>query len=124
MRGDKESSLNSSLIPPVMTSEKWLEVKKIFNAALDLPAAERGAFIEEKCTDSELREEVEALLFSADESESFIEAPALTRVANLVTEEKMPSYIGKQIGAYKIEKEIGKGGMGAVFLARRADEEF
>jgi eukaryotic-like serine/threonine-protein kinase len=107
-----------------MTPEKWLEVKEIFNAALDLPAAERGFFIEGRCADDELREEVEALLASADEAESFIEAPALTRVSTLVTEEKMPSYIGRQIGSYKIEREIGKGGMGAVFLAARADDEF
>jgi eukaryotic-like serine/threonine-protein kinase len=107
-----------------MTSEKWLEVKEIFNAALDLSPAERRAFIEECCADDELREEVEALLASADEAESFIESPALTRVASLVTEEKMPSLIGQQIGAYKIEREIGKGGMGAVFLASRADDEF
>ncbi len=59
-----------------------------------------------------------------DEAESFIEAPALTRVSHLVTEEKMPSYIGRQIGSYKIEREIGKGGMGAVYLASRADQEF
>ncbi|HVE57283.1 MAG TPA: serine/threonine-protein kinase [Pyrinomonadaceae bacterium] len=107
-----------------MTPEKWLEVKEIFNVALDLPPGERRSFIEKRCADNELREEVEALLASADEAEDFIEDPALTRVSHLVTAEKMPSYIGKQIGAYKIEKEIGKGGMGAVYLARRADREF
>ena len=107
-----------------MTPEKWLEVKEIFNAALDLPAAERYSFIDERCADNELREEVNALLASSDEAEYFIEDPAFTRVANLVTAEKMPSYIGKQIGSYKIEREIGKGGMGAVYLARRADKEF
>jgi len=107
-----------------MTPEKWLEVKEIFNAALDLPLEERASFVEKRCADNELREEVKALLSSSDEAENFIEDPALTRVSHLVTAEKMPSYIGKQIGAYKIEKEIGKGGMGAVYLARRADKEF
>jgi len=107
-----------------MTSEDWQKVKEIFNAALDLPPAERHSFIEKSCADNELREEVEALLASSDEAEDFIEDPALTRVSHLVTAEKMPSYIGKQIGSYKIEREIGKGGMGAVYLARRADKEF
>jgi serine/threonine protein kinase/tetratricopeptide (TPR) repeat protein len=108
-----------------MTPEKWLEVKQIFNAALDLPPAERLVFIEQRCAaDAALREEIEALLVSSEEAESFIEAPAFTRVANLVTEEKLPSYIGRQIGAYRIEREIGKGGMGAVYLASRADLEF
>src|SRR5687768_7131289 len=108
-----------------MTPERWFEVKEIFNAALDLPAARRLSFIEERCAgDRLLHEEVAALLESADEAEGFIEAPALTRVSHLVTEEKSAFYIGKQIGAYKIEREIGKGGMGAVFLASRADDEF
>ncbi len=107
-----------------MTSEDWQKVKEIFNAALDLPPDERHSFVGKNCTDNELREEVEALLASSDEAENFIEDPALTRVSHLVTAEKMPSYIGKQIGSYKIEKEIGKGGMGAVYLATRADKEF
>ncbi len=107
-----------------MTPEKWLEVKEIFYAALELPSAQRRSFIENKDLDDDLRVEVEALLASSDEAESFIEAPALTRVANLVTAEKSASYIGKQIGSYKIEREIGKGGMGAVYLAKRADQEF
>jgi serine/threonine-protein kinase len=107
-----------------MSPEKWLEVKEIFNAAHDLPPDKRQSFLAEKCPDDELRAEVEALLASAKEAESFIEAPALTRVANLVTAEKRASHVGKQIGAYKIEREIGRGGMGAVYLARRADQEF
>jgi len=107
-----------------MTPEKWLEVKEIFNAALDLPPEARHSFVEKRCADAKLREEVQILLASSDEAENFIEDPAFTRVSHLVTAEKMPSYIGKQLGAYKIEKEIGKGGMGAVYLARRADQEF
>ncbi|MBS1793470.1 MAG: serine/threonine protein kinase [Acidobacteria bacterium] len=107
-----------------MSPEKWLEVKEIFNAALDLPAAARKSFIAEKCADEALRAEVVALLDSADEAEDFIETPALTRVSRLVTAEKTPSFLGRQIGAYRIEKELGKGGMGAVYLASRADREF
>ena len=108
-----------------MTPERWIEVKEIFNAALDLPATERLFFIEKSCADDDdLRVEVEALLASSEEAEGFIESPALTRVSGLVTEEKTPALIGKQIGSYKIEREIGRGGMGAVFLARRADQEF
>jgi serine/threonine protein kinase len=107
-----------------MTAEDWQKVKEIFNAALDLPAGERHSFIEENCADDELRVEVEALLVSADEAESFIEEPALTRVSHLVTDVSRASYIGRQIGSYKIERELGKGGMGAVFLASRADDEF
>jgi serine/threonine protein kinase/Tfp pilus assembly protein PilF len=108
-----------------MSPERWFEVKEVFNAALDLPPDARRSFVEENCAgDRLLREEVLALLESSSEAESFIEAPALTRVAHLVTEEKPGSYIGRQIGSYKIEREIGKGGMGAVYLAARADDEF
>jgi serine/threonine-protein kinase len=107
-----------------MTSEQWRQVKEIFNTAIELAPVERRAFIEEKSNNDELViREVLALLASDEEAENFIEKPAVV-VSDLVTDEKNQSVIGKQIGSYKIEKEIGRGGMGAVYLATRADEEF
>ena len=108
-----------------MTVEDWQKVREIFHVARDLPVAERRSFIEGKCgADAGLRREIEALLESADEAESLIEAPAPTRLSHLATDDRRGSYIGRQIGSYKIEREIGRGGMGAVFLAVRADDEF
>jgi len=108
----------------MLSPERWLKVKEILSRALELSPSERRAFIKGECgDDNELREEIESLLDVNEESESFIESPVLV-VSSLVTEETPVSFIGKEIGAYKIESQIGRGGMGAVFLATRADKQF
>lgn len=108
-----------------MTSENWAKVKEIFHAALELPKNEREEFIESACgTDKNLLTEVNSLFEAHEESENFIESPALAPVTELVEETKDFSRIGQIIGAYKIIGEIGKGGMGAVYLAERADKTF
>ena len=105
-----------------MTAERWRKIKELFNAAMELPAAERLVFVEN--SDESLRGELLELLNAQEESENFIETPALAPIADLVEETKDFSRVGQIIGAYKIEKEIGRGGMGAVYLANRADSEF
>ncbi len=89
---------------------------------VELPSAERFAFIRQKSNgDNLIIDEVLALLDSDENVADFIENP-LVSVSRLVADET--SLVGKQIGSYKIEKEIGRGGMGAVYLASRADEQF
>lgn len=107
-----------------MNSINWLQVKEIFSAALDLPPAEREDFIREKCGDEAIIVEVESLLAAYEEADNFIESPAFRPVQDFVKDGQRSSMSGKIIGVYKIEKEIGRGGMGAVYLARRADREF
>ena len=105
-----------------MNAEQWKQVKEIFSEAVELPHAERLVFIEQKSGGDELIiREVHALLESDEEAEDFIENP-LAAVSHLVRDEM--ALAGKKVGAYKIEKEIGRGGMGAVYLASRADKEF
>jgi serine/threonine-protein kinase len=106
-------------------TEKWQKVKAVFYAALDLPTAERLSFVRAECRDdTDLQTEIEKLLQSHQETDNFIEKPIFTTVKNLVTDEKHFTLIGKKIGVYQIQKEIGRGGMGAVYLAERADGEF
>ena len=107
-----------------MDSNRWSQVKEIFYAALDLPQAERRVFLRGKCDDDLLYEEIESLLEAHEEAERFIEAPAFASVKDFIKDEKESSLIGKLISVYRIEKEIGRGGMGAVYLASRADEQF
>ncbi len=105
-----------------MTGEQWQQVKQIFSEALELPSVERQSFIEQKSNGDELIvKEVHALLESDEEAEDFIERPVLP-ISDLVRDET--ALAGKQIGQYLIEKEIGRGGMGAVYVAKRADREF
>jgi Tol biopolymer transport system component/TolB-like protein/Tfp pilus assembly protein PilF/tRNA A-37 threonylcarbamoyl transferase component Bud32 len=113
-----------------MTPDRWKKVEEIFNAAVEMPAEEREAYLSEVCVDdSDLRQEVERLLALDEEAGDFIEAPVayseITKVVNLpISGELTSTLIGQQIGAYRLEREIGRGGMGAVYLAARADNEF
>lgn len=107
-----------------MNPENWQKIKAIFYPALELPEGERLDFVKEKCgDDAELFEEIKVLIASSEQNETFIEKPAFA-MSELVVAKEKPDLIGQTIGAYKIEKEIGRGGMGAVFLATRADKEF
>jgi serine/threonine protein kinase/Tol biopolymer transport system component/tetratricopeptide (TPR) repeat protein len=110
----------------VVTSERWKEVKEIFAAALERTPKERDAFLNDVCAgDEPLRHEVESLIASHQDAGDFIESPAMnTNTFLSEVEEPDVAAIGRRIGAYKIVSEIGRGGMGSVYLAVRADDEF
>jgi eukaryotic-like serine/threonine-protein kinase len=108
----------------MLEAAKWRRAKEIFQTAMDLPLAEREAFVEREAGgDESIRAEVSTLLEAHDEAGSFIVAPALAAADFFDREQKNP-IVGTQIGAYKILEELGRGGMGAVYLAERADAEF
>jgi len=87
--------------------------KDIFDQALDISLAERGAFVDIKCgNDTALLAEVEKLLSAYDSD--FLEDNFLGTVEAL-TEPHLP--FGQVIGRYRIKEQIGTGGMGQVFLA-------
>jgi serine/threonine-protein kinase len=106
-------------------SKRYARVNELFQAAVDLPAAERATLLEHKCAgDDSLRREVESFLAADAQSDDFIEEPILSFPANLLIEEDEGSFLGREIGPYRITREIGRGGLGAVYLAARADEEY
>lgn len=77
-----------------------------------MPAERRPEFLRAECDgDTELRAEVESLLIAHDQASSFIEDSASDVAASLLTQRLA------QVGAYKIERLLGAGGMGEVFLA-------
>ena len=71
-----------------------------------------------------LRREVESLLESDSQTDGFIEQPVLEIPRDLFPEAPEESLVGRQFGAYQIIREIGRGGLGAVYLAARADDEY
>jgi serine/threonine protein kinase/tetratricopeptide (TPR) repeat protein len=107
-----------------MTSEQWQKVKELFQFALERAPEERHAFLVDACNgDDRLVREVISLLKFDARADAFIEAPATAVVPELFTPH--PSrFVGRRIGPYRILKEIGQGGMGAVCLAERADEQY
>ena len=115
-----------------MTSrERWQEVKRIAADALERPEDERAAFLGLACTDPELRTEVEQLLSScerADAADGFLREPAPVFAAPMLRDvdeaspgstHDLPTELQAALaGRYTIERELGRGGMATVYLAR------
>jgi hypothetical protein len=112
-----------------MSSQRWQQLEEIFQTALDLSETDRAQFINRACgNDPELRREVETLLTRYEEAGNLLEQPlyhqsGIQEPASLLPIEPDPM-IGQRLGAYRIEREIGSGGMGVVYVAERADDAF
>lgn len=110
----------------MITAADYQRAKEIVADALELPVAERGAFLESKCADApELRAEVESLL-SVDlgmaGGAGFLSSPArLPADTTGVLAEPDSALAGQTVGAWRLVREVGRGGMGVVYLADRAD---
>ncbi len=105
-----------------MNPERWKQIDELFDAVLDLPQNEREDFLTIQTNgDEELKNEVLSLLKAEKGNENFLENSAMRIAAkNLANEKTVVSHYnltGKIIGTYKIEKMLGAGGMGEVYLA-------
>ncbi len=94
-------------------------VKELFNRAVELPAAERAAFLESACgADTPLRRRVETLLRSLDEAGSFLASPTQTSFDGRSVTDGTELQAGTTLGTrYRILGLAGKGGMGHVYRA-------
>ncbi|MET0752980.1 MAG: protein kinase, partial [Pyrinomonadaceae bacterium] len=100
-------------------------IKSVLEEAVEVAPALRSDFLKKSCNgDEDLRREVEVLLDFDDIKSDFLEQNAFSAALPNGKDEGVKSFIGRQIGNYKITGELGAGGMGAVFLAERADGAF
>jgi non-specific serine/threonine protein kinase/serine/threonine-protein kinase len=123
-----------------MRPEFWAKIEEIFQSAIDRPTAARAAFVVEQCGggDVELRREVENLINRYEPDNSFLEHPAwndsslfqttvkqelVSSLENKISgDQSDESFVGQTIGAYRLIEELGRGGMGVVYLAERGED--
>ena len=98
----------------------WARVKEVLGLALEVPPGERSALLDALCAgEPEVRAEVESFLSAESAAAPFYDRLAAGALGHV---EPVDPHIGSHVGPFLIERLIGHGGMGAVYLARRTDD--
>ncbi|MCB1037671.1 MAG: protein kinase, partial [Acidobacteria bacterium] len=119
MRRSSRARVDSNLTP-----EAWRQLEDLLDHALDLPEAERVAFLGRSCGTGPIRNQLESLLAAHEETEGPLE-----RLAQDLRQFPLQAPLdapgpGERVGSYELLEVIGQGGMGVVYRAQRADGEF
>jgi serine/threonine protein kinase/Tol biopolymer transport system component len=121
-----------------MDAERWQNVERLYHATLECEESRRDAFLTRACGgDEALRRDVESLVSYGNRSAKFIEGSALEVLAPALAGEValgqdaatdecrlIEKMIGKRISQYRVVEHLGSGGMGEVYRAARADDQF
>jgi serine/threonine protein kinase len=98
------------------------DLEKLFEQAVSLTGAEREEFIARNCDDPGLRRELEKLLASDRGASTFLQDAVMDAASSVL--EALALSPGQRLGPYRVLSVIGRGGMGLVYLAERADGKF
>lgn len=102
-----------------MEAQRWQRIQEIFHAALERDPRERAAFLDLACEgDAALRGEVASLLAGHERAPAFFNTSAPIADPSLAEAGPAPALAaGRRVGPYVVEREIGRGGMGIIYLA-------
>ena len=100
------------------------EIEALFTAAVELDARRREEFLRTRCDSAELRAELEALLTAADAADDYFCTLGRRLGLSAVLQGEAELTALKSVGPYRMLKLIDRGGMGAVYLAERADQQY
>lgn len=108
-----------------MEKENWKKVKELLLEALSLEPSERREFLQKSGAGAEILQEVESLIAFEDAAEGLMNLSAIEFSKKFFDEdEPANALVGQRFGVYTIVRELGYGGMGAVYLAERNDGKF
>jgi eukaryotic-like serine/threonine-protein kinase len=110
----------------MMTPERWQRVKDLLGPALELDPAKRAGYLDQACgADPTLRPDLERLLAAEEKAgPEFLSDPVILPELTLDLPQQADAWVGRRLGPYQIVEEIGTGGMGEVYRAVRADDEY
>jgi serine/threonine protein kinase/tetratricopeptide (TPR) repeat protein len=109
-----------------MLPQRWDEIKNKLDAVLALEPARRSAYLDELASsDPEMYRELESLIASHERAGTdFLKPPSLAALPDQSAPNQRHPMIGRRLGTYEVVAQIGAGGMGEVYRAFRADDQY
>ena len=112
--------------PDTNGTPSWTQIKELFGRAVEVPPAERAAWLEKACNgDQRMREELVSLLEHDDPDDTFLERAIEPSEPGRVGAGARSSRLdpGNRVKSWTVIRKIGAGGMGEVYLAERLGED-